>query len=339
MKKQLEWLKSKKLLNILKAFGAMFALVILFGIYNAVILGKSAGVNKIQRNSSVGVSKEMSVSSSLRMPSIMPGKVDVSDSVEMEESSYDASSVSQDDGVLGAGNYISTPVEEKRVIKNGFLTLKVEDTDTAAEEVSKIVSENGGEIFSSNFNEYRRGSRTGAITVKIPVDNFQKTIKDLKGIATQVVTESTSGQDVTERYVDLKAQLKNKRAEEETFVSLLDRSGKLDDVLKVTQQISRVRGEIERLEGKIKYLESQTSMSTIAINISEDIEITPIDNDWRPAQIVKKALNDLKKQSQDFVESVINFIIVKIPSFIPFAIFVIVVYWIGKKIYLVLFRK
>jgi len=99
-----------------------------------------------------------------------------------------------------------------------------------------------GEVFSSNFNEYRRGLKSGQMTVKVPVDKFQKVVNEIKSVATQVVSGSTSGMDVTERYVDLKAQLKNKRAEETTFVELLDRSSKLDDILMVSKEIANVRG-------------------------------------------------------------------------------------------------
>jgi predicted nuclease with TOPRIM domain len=166
------------------------------------------------------------------------------------------------------------------------------------------------------------------------VENFEKTIAEIKKIATQVLTESTSGTDVTEQYVDLQAQLKNKRAEEAAFVKILDKSGTIEDTLKVTKELSRVRGEIERLEGRVKLLESQADMSTISINLSEDVEIAPIGNDWRPWQVIKNSVKELMQNMQDIVDGLIRFIIVVIPSFVPFLLFLWVVYWVGKKIYL-----
>ncbi|MBT3356472.1 DUF4349 domain-containing protein [bacterium] len=330
MRKLLERLKEGGLPKLFKALGIIVVLLILFEIYSSVVLDKNSvdlGVKKVKQNIALNSVREMSAPTELAM----------SESFASDE--VDSAGFVADKEPLGSSGSIQNSVPEKRVIKNGFLTLKVEQTNSAVEKITEIVSVNKGEIFSSNFNEYRRGSKTGTISVKIPVDNFQKTIVELKTVATQVVSESTSGRDVTERYVDLQAQLKNKKAEEQTFVSLLDRSGKLDDVLSVSREIARVRGDIERLEGKIKYLESQTDMSTITINISEDIEITPISDDWRPVQVMKKAFNDLKKQSQDTVDAIIHFIIVTIPSFIPFILFVTIVYWIGRKLYQIFLRK
>ncbi|MCK5080708.1 MAG: DUF4349 domain-containing protein [Candidatus Moranbacteria bacterium] len=222
---------------------------------------------------------------------------------------------------------------DKKVIKNGNLTLKVENTENSAQKISEIIKNQNGEIFSTNFFERVKGQKSGSLTVKIPVDKFEATLALIKTVATQVVSESTTGQDITEQYSDLQAQLKNKRAEEQSFVKILDRAGDIDDVLAVTKQIARVRGEIERLEGRIKFMDSQTNMSTIVIALSEDIEIAPVQNDWRPWQITKKAFSDLLNNSQDFVDGTIRFIIVSIPSLIPFLIFLWVIYWISKKIW------
>jgi hypothetical protein len=224
-------------------------------------------------------------------------------------------------------------VIDEKVIKNGDLGLKVENTEKAAEKVSVIAKEQGGEVFATNFYERVKGQKSGNITIKVPVNKFEETIAKLKKVATQVISESTTGQDVTEQYADLQAQLKNKRAEEESFVKILDRAGKIDDVLAVTQQISRVRGQIERLEGRIRYMDSQTDMSTININLSEDIEIASTNNDWRPWQVVKRSAKELLSNIQDFVDGIIRFVIVGIPSLIPFLLFLLVLYWIGKRIY------
>ena len=52
--------------------------------------------------------------------------------------------------------------------------------------------------------------------------------------------------------------------EEQTLNKILqERSGKLEDVLKIEIELSRVRGEIEQLEGKIRVLENLSSLATL----------------------------------------------------------------------------
>jgi len=228
---------------------------------------------------------------------------------------------------------------DKKIIKTGNLDLKVEDINKAEERISMITKIQGGEVFATNFYERTKGQRSGDMTIKVPGDKFIETMDKLKEVATQVIFFNTAGQDVTEQFIDLQAQLKNKKAEEESFKKILERAGKISDVLEVTQQLSRVRGQIERLEGRIKYMEAQTDRATIYISLSEDARVSSVSKDWRPWQVVKKSAQELISKLQGFIDGVIRFVIVGIPSLIPSLIGLGILYWIGKKIYLRLNNK
>lgn len=222
---------------------------------------------------------------------------------------------------------------DKKIIKNGDLSLKVNSADDANRKISDIAKANGGEISSSNFYQTAKNIKSGTITVKVPVANFETTFSQLKKVATLVVQESTSSQDITEQYADLQAQLKNKQAEERQYLEILKQAQKISDILEVTQQLSRVRGEIERLQGRIKFMDLQTDMSSIAVSLTEDENITFADS-WRPWQVVKETFNGLVKSVQGFVNFLIVLIIRVIPMLALYLVIFYIVYRIGKKIYL-----
>jgi len=321
----------ENLTNKIKPIGKIIVIVLAI-IFLWMIFGIVTGKQSLN----IGSQKNSGYS----MPMSGVSRMNVSEEMADMEMAKDNMAAFDESGVGGDGMMLSqtTSAEpilvEKKVIKNGNLTLKVENTEKSVEEITGIVKNQNGEVFSTNFFERIKGQKSGNITVKVPVDKFEETLNQIKVVATQVVSESTTGRDVTERYTDLQAQLKNKRAEEESFVKILDRAGDIEDVLAVTKQISRVRGEIERLEGQIRFMDSQTDMSTITINLSEDIEIAPVQNDWRPWQVAKKSFSDLINNIQDFVDGIIRFVIVGIPSLIPFFLFLAVIYWIGKKFWM-----
>lgn len=227
---------------------------------------------------------------------------------------------------------------DKKVIKNGSITMKVDRAEDAAGEISNIAKNNSGEVFSSDFYESSSGARTGNITVKVPVDKFETAYDEIKKVASLVVRESTSSQDVTEQYTDLQSRLKNKQAEEQSFVKILDQAGKIEDILKVTKELARVRGEIEVYQGRIKLLESQTDMATINISLSEDPEITVTDS-WRPFQVLKDSVNYLVKSIQNFIDFIIVLVVRVIPVIVLYLILVLVAYFIGKRIYKRIKRK
>jgi hypothetical protein len=227
---------------------------------------------------------------------------------------------------------------DKKIIKNGDLTLKVTDADESVSQITEAARENGGDIFSSNLYEGTDGTKSGTITVKVPVANFEKTFAEIKKIANLVVRELISAQDVTEQYTDLQSRLKNKQAEEQAFAKILERAGEIDDVLKVTKELARVRGEIEVLQGRIKLLESQTDMATITAQLSEDSKITITDK-WRPFQIAKNAASSLLRDIQKYVNFVIVLVIRVIPVIILYFVLIWVVYLLGRKMYRIIKAK
>ena len=220
---------------------------------------------------------------------------------------------------------------DKKVIKNGDLNLKVNNIDNASGDISGIAAANGGSVYSSiiyNQNNFKSGN----IVIRVPVANFEKTFTEVKKVAALVIRESTTGQDVTEEYVDLQAQLKNRQAEEAQFQTILQQAQKIQDVLDVTQQLYQVRGEIEQLQGRIKFLDSQTDMSSISVSLSEDQNITVTDS-WRPWQVAKDAVNSLIKKVQEFITFAIILVITVVPTVILYLILIYIIFIIARKVY------
>lgn len=255
-------------------------------------------------------------------------QVNKASSIDAAEIGLDIAAVSRGELAPGAVTTV-----DKKIIKTGDLSLKVEKAETAAESITNIAKLNKGEIANSYFSESSRGIKSGYLTVRVPYQNFETVFNEIKKVATQVLFESANAQDITAEFIDLEARLKNTQAEEASFVALLNRSGKIEEVLAVTREIARTRGEIEQLEGQMRYLSSQTDMSTITVNVSEDVVIASASQDWRPWQTVKTSARQLITSGQNFIDGLIGFIIVVLPLLVIYALIIWLIYYIGKKIY------
>jgi len=86
------------------------------------------------------------------------------------------------------------------------------------------------------------------------------------------------------------------------------------------------------LQGQIRYMDSQTEMSRINIDLSEDPEITATES-WRPWQVVKDSANSLIGDSQGFVDFLIVLVVRVIPTLILYLIVIVPLYWLARKIY------
>ena len=81
---------------------------------------------------------------------------------------------------------------------------------------------------------------------------------------------------MSEEYFDLDARQAAKKVEETRLLKhLADSTGKLDEILAVERELSRVRSEIERMQGRLRALSNLTTLATVTINVSEIKDYVP----------------------------------------------------------------
>lgn len=209
--------------------------------------------------------------------------------------------------------------EDKKVMKNGTLDIRVENADETLDRIRSIAAAQGGSIENSNFYQGVDNVKNGSVTVKVPVAKFEEAFLELKKVATLVVSESITGSDVTEQYIDLSARLKNKKAQEEALQNLLNRAEKVSDIIDITNALGQVRGEIESLEGQLRYLDSRTDMASITLFITEDSRVVG-DRSFRPGQTLTESLQALLSGLGYFVNGIIALAIVGIPIFFVYGL-------------------
>jgi hypothetical protein len=181
--------------------------------------------------------------------------------------------------------------EERLIIRTGNLDLVVEDTEAAMATIARMAEENGGWVVNSNVFQYDENAKTGDITIRVPASGFNSAIEALKGLAVEVTSESTTGQDVTEEYVDLSARLENLEATADRVRAFLDETRNVEEALAVNQELSRLEGEIEAMKGRLQYLSQSAAFSTITVRLTPDVLAQPIEvGGWRPEGVVRDAI-------------------------------------------------
>jgi len=224
--------------------------------------------------------------------------------------------------VVSNGNATNSAVD-RLIIKTGSLSMVVEDVRQTIGKISKYAEDKGGFVVTSN--EEKSGvSPYGEITIRIPAKVFDSGVADVKQMG-QVESERVDGQDVTEEYVDLDAQLNNLRASEAQFLQIMQRAVKIEDVLAVQRELTNVRSNIERIQGRMKYLKQSADLSTLTVYLSTDPSVLPsVDNTnkWRPWAEVKAAARNLVALAKILVNVIIWFIV-----YIPLWLVIGLVVW------------
>ena len=155
--------------------------------------------------------------------------------------------------------------EERMIVRNGDISLVVDDVSQTQEEIAGLAERLGGWVVNSNI--YGEEEKRGWISIRIPSDKFDQALGELRAMAVRVTSESTSTQDITEEYVDLESRLRNAEATESQYLALLERAEEVEDILRIYESLSQIRYEIEQIKGRMQYLEQISAMSMISINL------------------------------------------------------------------------
>jgi hypothetical protein len=168
------------------------------------------------------------------------------------------------------------------MIRTGQAFIEVEKIDPAVLRIRQLTAQVGGYITNSSMSGGRDQIRQATIEIKIPSGRYDQAVGSLSTIG-KVETVNSTAQDVGEEFVDVTARVTNSRRLEERLLSLLaNRTGKLDEVLRVERELARVREEIERYEGRLRYLSTRVALSTLTITVHEPAPILGSDPGSNP---------------------------------------------------------
>ncbi|HLO16906.1 MAG TPA: DUF4349 domain-containing protein, partial [Anaerolineales bacterium] len=204
----------------------------------------------------------------------------------------------------------------RMIVKNADIRLTVKDTDVAIDRATQIIGDAGGYIVSSRVwyqDYYGNNLKYAVITVGVPVDEFEKALTRLRGLAIKVVDETAAGDDVTEQYVDLQSQLTNLEATRARIQDFLKDAKTTDEALRINQELSNIESQIEQIKGRMNYLNDRSAYSTITLNLEPEFPVltptptptahptaTPIP--WNPGQTFGEARNTVTAAYQGIAD-------------------------------------
>lgn len=180
-----------------------------------------------------------------------------------------ATELAQAEGQPDQGQPLGGQALERKIIYTAEVDLVVEQLAGVREKVEALVKKSGGYVAKSNLRGTSGRPRGADWTVRIPVEKYGEFLDAAQALG-EVRTLSSNSQDVSEEFYDVEARIRNKKLEESRLLKHLEEStGKLEDILAVEGEISRVRGEIEQMEGRLRVLTNLTSLTTVTLRVTE----------------------------------------------------------------------
>lgn len=141
------------------------------------------------------------------------------------------------------------------------LQMSVDDAEAALKMAQEINSRAGG--YTQEVDNFQT-------TLKVPLGKAEEVLEKIEKLGT-VTSRRISGEDLTDQLVDLDVRLKNLETLRARLTALLAESKKVEDTLKIEQELNRVTTDLERLQAQLKNANNRVAYvdMTVSFNASD----------------------------------------------------------------------
>ena len=162
--------------------------------------------------------------------------------------------------------------DSPRVVQTGSISLVVDNgkVSLTVGRLLKVAKQAGGYVSDQQTQEFG-DNPSATVTMRVPVGGFPAVVEQIrsKGFGAKVVSDQSSGRDVTAQYADTEAQLVSLRAARARFLTILSGAKTIGEILTVQQRVDDVQGQLDRLEGARRVLANQSDYATLTVTVGQ----------------------------------------------------------------------
>jgi len=156
----------------------------------------------------------------------------------------------------------------RRVIHEGELRFETADQKTTRMGILGFVKTHQGYL-ADDREQRNSNSLEQTMTIRVPSEEFDGLLADVSAGVTHFNKREIRALDVTAEFVDIEARLKTKKETESRYRELLTQAKSVEEILKIEEQIDKLRAEIESTEGRLRLMTDRESFSTLTVSFYE----------------------------------------------------------------------
>lgn len=185
---------------------------------------------------------------------------------------------------LGAPTALTPADIGRDVVYRATIALEADDVAGAAREAVSIVQGLGGIVFAQTT--HTEPEPLAEITFKVLPADFATALERLAGVG-DLVDQSISADDVTERIVDLESRIITAEASVARLRKFLEDAVSLNDVATLERELLDRETTLETLRGQLRILRNQVDLATITLTINQSPDVAP-----EAAMVVSASVSD-----------------------------------------------
>ena len=166
-----------------------------------------------------------------------------------------------------------TPADIGRdIIFRATITVESDDVSTASREAVAIIQGLGGIVFGQD-TQTTPEPRT-VMTFKVLPADFATALDRLAGVG-ELVDQSITADDVTERIVDLQSRINTAEASVLRLQDFLNEANDINIIAQLENQLLERETTLETLRGQLRTVQDQVDLATITLTLTQSPEVLP----------------------------------------------------------------
>ncbi|NCN98562.1 DUF4349 domain-containing protein [Candidatus Pacearchaeota archaeon] len=204
------------------------------------------------------------------------------------------------------GDDFAPDVETRRITYYASVSVEIDKGDFAEAEdkFENVVKSGNAIVLNRNVNTYEDERRQGYYSLRVPVDNLEPLLDDLKEIG-EVTEFSKDASDITGNYIRLEERLRIEQDKLTRLKEFLLEAEDVSDKVQLNEQIANQESTVEYILESLSRQDQRIEYATVSFNLVEE------ESDF--ANITFVTFGELVKSFVNSISGLLKLIFVLIP--------------------------
>jgi hypothetical protein len=149
------------------------------------------------------------------------------------------------------------------------VALQVPSVKRAVKQLRELAARIGGVVTAERVDT---SSQYGSaeLTLRVPSRASQAVFEDLEKLGS-VLNQTVTARDIGKEFFDANLRLSSLSATLRRYEEILAKAGKVEEILRIEQELARLRAEIEQVKGDLRWLSDRAARATLHVSLRERV--------------------------------------------------------------------
>jgi hypothetical protein len=149
------------------------------------------------------------------------------------------------------------------------VALQVQNVKRAVKQLHELTRRIGGVVTAERIDT---ASQYGSaeLTLRVPSRSTQVVFEDLEKLGS-VLNQTVTARDIGKEFFDANLRLSSLSATLRRYEEILAKAGKVEEILRIEQELARLRAEIEQVKGDLRWLSDRAARATLHVSLRERV--------------------------------------------------------------------